>query len=1081
MPAGPRTLVILPDADRVEHALVDAAAQERFVDGRGFKTLRDVERACDPLRHLGRAACSPPAARLLLAAAARAQKGHPFGDWAHEPSFARAALQLVAELKGQQAGPADLLRAADKLADAAARARGRALAHLWESFEAAKARAGLADREDALVACCQVLEQGLPAALAGFESVEVRHVYDWPPLRLRFLRALARAFERAGVHFEAALPHTGNAQVDALVDEALGLLERGGQDDAPFARTQPPDGDRPLAAVVRQLWAPPPAGRGAPPAPQLEVPALSAFSAPDARAEVDELARRVRDALDRGMPPDEVAVAFPDLGPEAEALVDALGRLGVPARSRRGAPLLSTAPGRLAVDLPLLVDEAWPLERLARTLDGRPGRVLGCPFDPMPLLVRAGVRDDGPAPGGAWVARLEQLARRLEAEARGRPPRDASRVRTLAAAVQALQRTCAPLRAEDTLEGYLRSWSQAVHALGLLDDAAAPEPRDGASDLLERLAVRGLAREQAAVAALRGLVESLPEAVAHAGAGRVRLDLPGFHRWLVDAARDVNLAAWGPRTGAVRILDARELPGRSLQAVFLGGLVDGRLPARPAASPLLAERVKGALNAAAGRPLFRLLAGEGDERRGTRDARDRLVFALALAAPSRLLAVSRARADGDGRPALPSPWLAELERVVAGFHAVPLPRAAVAPLDAARSEGELRTRVALEALSPPSTRLTDPDPLAPLLRERFGAAPWFQAARDAATMEEERFRFFGAEDVPAGPWSGAVRGPDVEGPLQRALAFSKERPLSATALNTWGTCAFKGFLAQLLEVDPLREGGQDLDPRDQGTLQHAVAEALLPRMLEAGLLGADPDRVDLAAVDAVAEAAVAEARTKLEARALPANPLLWGLRCDAARRLARVLALGEHARPFDADPQAVELRFGREGVGLGPVAVPAALEGEQDVWLTGKIDRLDRREGFEGVLDYKSRAPERATLVRELLHSEFQVAVYLHAVRQAHGPVDLDGGWQGFRDGKPRLVSEVLAQKELTLDALLAVDAPTRAALAEDENLANAVHALVARLRGGDFGPRPRSCEHCDYQRVCRISGRKLEERGGED
>ena len=78
-----------------------------------------------------------------------------------------------------------------------------------------------------------------------------------------------------------------------------------------------------------------------------------------------------------------------------------------------------------------------------------------------------------------------------------------------------------------------------------------------------------------------------------------------FTRWVRAAAAELNLAARGPRAGAVWLLDVRELAGRSFAQLFLGGLIDGRFPGRPAPMPLLSEEEL-RLVAAAGRALFRV-------------------------------------------------------------------------------------------------------------------------------------------------------------------------------------------------------------------------------------------------------------------------------------------------------------------------------------------------------------------------------------------------------------------------------------------------------------------------------------------
>jgi hypothetical protein len=109
------TLRVLPDAERVEQALLDAAATSPFVDATGFVSIAWLVEACEPARWLKRAPVSPLGARLLVASRVRALGPGVFGDYAREPVFARAAWELFQQLKLQDATPEDLDGAIAKL------------------------------------------------------------------------------------------------------------------------------------------------------------------------------------------------------------------------------------------------------------------------------------------------------------------------------------------------------------------------------------------------------------------------------------------------------------------------------------------------------------------------------------------------------------------------------------------------------------------------------------------------------------------------------------------------------------------------------------------------------------------------------------------------------------------------------------------------------------------------------------------------------------------------------------------------------------------------------------------------------
>jgi ATP-dependent helicase/nuclease subunit B len=1066
---GPkRTLIILPDGDRVEQALLEAAQRAGFVDGRGFTTFGRVLEWCEPAKHLKRRPCPELTARLVVSAcAAKLDAGHPFGAWVKEPGFAREVCTAISQLKGQRASPEQLLHAAERLTDLPAKARGTALGQLWKMYEAGLAQLELADREDLMAAAIEVLRQGLPSAFLGFSAITVRHLYDWPPLRLELVTALARACHQSGLEFLLELPRTDDPNVDALTDEAMGSLERAGADDAAFARGVELATNPGQQTVVAQLFgdAAVHPERG-PDGPESNGWAIHSFSTATAIDELREISRRVRLALDAGAVPDDIAVAFRGLDSDAEAAVAALAEKGVAARTRRGVPLGATALGRLALALPRLVEEQFPSDQVAHFLESRYVHATRTESDPEVLFRAAGVKDNllgAQGATGAYRVRLGALAQRLRGD-------DAKRCEALLKDVETLIGLCAGLAKARTLGEQFKEWSELLQKLGLLDDVGGGEQIDEAAGALARAAEQALAHDQAAAQALAALGESVAQALKQSRLAKSTVSLAVFSRWLLDAAADVNLPARGVRAGAVRVLDVRELLGRRLSHVFLGGLVDGRFPSRPVTASLLSDAARGALNRSAGKPLFRLRAGEGDDRLLLREAEDRLLFVHALCAADQVT-LSHPRLDAEGRNTLASPWLNALTRQLPLER---LPLSAPPPLDRVHSERELRLRAGLEALSDAGTRLTRPDDAAPLLWRTLGKEPWFRAADDVARAEVERFNYFEREGTLPGPHSGGLKDKELQSILERRLAFGPKSPLSVSALKVWGNCNFAGFVEHLLGLQAPELQLEEMGTKEKGVFLHAVAEALLPRLHQAGLLGLPPGPESIARLDPHLEAALDDATQATRARTAHGNPALWQVSRAYARRAVLKVVLGKAARPFkEAEPSEVELRFGSAGAPIETAVFPAALEGETDIYLRGKIDRIDAGDGTLGVLDYKSSVKDPRDLKKEFLRSEFQLPIYLHVMRQARGVAELDAAWQSFKNGRASKLEKAV-DGELDLDALLAVDAATRAELGERENLGNALHTLLRNLRAGNLGPRPLDCKWCEYERVCRISDRRL-------
>jgi ATP-dependent helicase/DNAse subunit B len=642
-------------------------------------------------------------------------------------------------------------------------------------------------------------------------------------------------------------------------------------------------------------------------------------------------------------------------------------------------------------------------------------------------------------------------------------------VRLLADAVARVLELCRSVPDQGTALELLEAWWDVVTRLGLLE----PARRGAVLPLAGTMAAevdRALARDQAAIEALASLLSDLKDGLQRSGLARQFMSRRDFARWVRLTAGEKNLVARGARAGAVWLLDARELAGRRFAQLFLGGLLDGRFPGRPTPLALISEDERGELNRAAKLPMFRTTVGEGDVRLPTRLAEDRLLFHLALSSAASVT-VSRARFDDGGRELLASPFRDALARCVTNFKEVPVHRAAVARLDEVQSEAELRVRAALEALGPAITRQTQPDPRRLALGEALGGEAWFQDAKKKSQIETERLRFFTDPEQRAGPFTGKIDG-EVLSALQSRLAFDAEHPVASYELSRWGTCAFKGLATNVLNLQEAERADEELASTTRGSFWHAALAKLVPALTAANLLGKDDP-----AVRPLVAAAVAEGARETARRNATGHPALWSLAQDWAVTVLHRVVTGRDAQPFGlARPKHFELSFGepRALESLREVRLPTGNPGEHEVFFVGRIDRVDVVEGVLGVLDYKTSV--NRTLGQDFLRSEFQMAVYLLAVRALMPGAIPNGAWLGLNRGELKGISSVLGKS--TVKDLLATDEFTRARCVREAipNLANAVHGLLGRLRSGDYGARPVDCAYCTLKPVCRISQRQLAE-----
>ncbi|MFP2932953.1 PD-(D/E)XK nuclease family protein, partial [Pyxidicoccus sp. 3LG] len=467
--------------------------------------------------------------------------------------------------------------------------------------------------------------------------------------------------------------------------------------------------------------------------------------------------------------------------------------------------------------------------------------------------------------------------------------------------------------------------------------------------------------------------------------------------------------------------------------------------------------------------------GEFEDRAAWRLTEDRLLFASALAAAEETVSLSFAMAAAGGQEQVPSAFLEEVRRLTA-LKWTPRSLPPIAPLDEVLTESELRRCVALEALSQPKLRVTEPDPADDLLRQQFGKEPWYTAARELSAVEMERLYFFGDKDKQPGPYTGSVDVNTLRESLRETFRFDITRPLSASALARFGNCGFQGFLAYGLKVVEPDRPGEEFDARGRGTFLHRVVEEVFQALKKHELLGKAPEEIP----DEVLDAALKSAIKHFEKFHHVGHPELWKLAHERARAMARRILVDEQrGLPFEKlMPEGFELKFG-PGAKDDRWSNVVLQAGEEPVWFEGTIDRLDMAGGDVGVIDYKSGQLETRALKQKLLKSDFQLPLYLYAARASGHRDAKKAAWFSLRTGATIHLSEVVPPQEL--DDLLSTDPEVRAKVAEKEglNLPNAVEKLVNTLRSGQFAARPQDCGTCGYRAVCRITDRRMTEEGG--
>ncbi|MGH9027434.1 MAG: PD-(D/E)XK nuclease family protein, partial [Acidimicrobiia bacterium] len=678
--------------------------------------------------------------------------------------------------------------------------------------------------------------------------------------------------------------------------------------------------------------------------------------APDGDDEVREVVRLALDRAAAGTPWHRMAILYRLADPYARTVEQALAAAEIPASGPAAQRLAATVAGRVLMALLDLADQDLARDAVAAWLTSGPvrdpERGRGVDAYRWDLLSReAGVV----AGANQWDERLARLERaRLEAvnelaqtgedeTVRLRLEADVEELAALRSFVAALAGSLAPNEVSWTAYS---AWARA-----LLDRYLGSEASRGAWPESELDAARRIDGTLEGIAALAAL-GTTPD--------------PAAFRTAVAAELDAPAGRLGRMGDGVFIGPLQSAYASDFDTVFVVGMAEGVFPPRGREDPLLRDTERSLM----GLPLHA-------ERR----AEERRDYLAALAAaPECVLTFPRADPRAQ-RKRLPSRWLLETVGVVdqrrTAEELLTLPVAPwlrVVPsyeggvLGAAQPASVTEHDVAsLRGWASADQPLEEHPLVAGDAQLRGGIAALAGRASHHAT------EFDGV----VGPWPELVPGPD--------------RPVSATALETWATCPFRYLLAQVLRVRevPRPEELDTISPLDRGTLVHSILEAFLkqapPRRA--------PDEPWSADDHALLRAITGELCDRAEAAGLTGHPRRWTLeRRRLERELAVFLTQDEELR---AEHGVLPVMGGLEysfGFEDGAPAVTFETAGRQ-VTFRGRIDRIDSSpDGTHAVVwDYKTgHRVAKINAVDPLdAGTRLQLPVYAHAATDLTGTDDV--------------------------------------------------------------------------------------------
>jgi len=954
---------------------------------------------------------TPLAERLLALEAGRAA-GALGGEIDPAGGLARSLLATVAEMRRGEVTAAAAGAAAEGLEPRPAE-RLRSLAGVLTRYERRLEDLGVLDAAAGERAAAQALRRGAASAeTRRLDLLVVEGFHAAAPPTFDLLSALAERAARTEVRIPY-LPQRpdlcGPAESLLRRVEAMHGIAGGGVVEVTFPEMEAGRAPR-LSGLLAALAG----GGGAQAAGEGTVRAVGGGGE---EGEAQAAARLASELLERGLSPEDLLLLAPSPSRAAGPLRRAF--------AERGVPLSAGAADRLAASPPvravLLALAAAPrptreaAEALASSTYLGPVRSAARIAH---LLDRAGALDGRIDPEAALRERAARLTLPSVAAERAGLLGAADDLARLSAGIRPLAAPGTGREMAARLRGFLA-------AAGVRRRAARAEAEVARRDL-------------AALTRLEELADSLSEALALLGRGSERLP-PGEWRALVELAvgGSGSPANPEPAAGAVELWPLSEAPGLSARAVIATGCARGDWPPPPAPEAWLRDPERGAVN--------RLLRRAALATSPARRAESAYLAFSAMAAAREHLAFTWAAAGQADRPA---PLAAEA-LLAAGAEAPEIP--GDPSLGRAGTAGE-----ALRAAARLARAGRGGEAAGALQAAGLGARA-ASAAERGRIEAERREALLGRAPAPHAGGIPAERIPELRAALPEEWTPSQ--------LETFANCPFQLFLGEVVGLPEPQAAGLDIDPRDEGRLLHAVLERVLAARLARGqgpLAGTAEEREE-------ARAAAAEVFARFEAEGRVGAPVLWPARRSALlARLERVLAA--EARSADGlAPRLLEHRFGGAS-GRPPLVLR---DGDEEVRLRGRIDRVDADGERLLVIDYKNGRDPRAAaaqLSEEALGvTSFQAPAYvMAAARELPGRRELAASFLLLRPAE-RTRPAVFGAGDGFLVAEPVRRAEDRAA--GGSSFADAVVALVRKARGGEFPIASRDCSRCGFGAVCRFPG----------
>ncbi len=666
----------------------------------------------------------------------------------------------------------------------------------------------------------------------------------------------------------------------------------------------------PALACIERDWSMPRPSTGA----GVDAPAVRLVEAPDVRAEADAAARQVRQWADEGIRLRDMAVLCRDLPTIQPILEASFQEHNLPfftdrRRSAAHHPLVRCVRSLLRV-----AQHGWPHEAV---MDLCKCGLAGMSLDDADVLenyaiehrIRGSAAWTSQAPwtyGSAAAHDLEEGCAPIDEDSRRA---DQARLR--------LARGIVPLA--DSLRGEPRPVREHLTALWRCMESFGVGPR--LADRIEEATAVGRMEEAAEhVQAWEELTGLCDQAIELLGSEVVEGE--DFVSTLEYGLDLLDLAIAPPRADEVVIGDVDRTRLIACRAAVVMGLNDGTFPASNVGSTVLGDEE---------RRLLRRNNVDVEPDGQSRQFAERFLAYRALTTPSERLTLSRSTADAEGRPTTESPYWLHV-RTLLGIEPVRLKR---------------------ESADTPDG-IGTPRQLAGVLMRwaRSGASPNSPAAGLYHFLAAHEELDDGLGRIRRLAWRALAYTNQAKLSEQTARKLFGDKGLytSVSRLEAFASCPFRHYASHILGLRE-RDDGENVTPRDLGTVYHNVLERLVRQCIVKNLQFIDKASITPEQIRDMTREIGEELRGRVMLSSARNEYLLKRI-----ETMLHGIVAGQQAvlRRGRFQPLRTELRFGEgKGAELGPLELGTP-KGRR-VRLYGQIDRVDYApgSGYAAVIDYK--------------------------------------------------------------------------------------------------------------------------------